>query len=242
MDAWAALVALYEAYEAGLADGAAGVDDLDDDLNRVMDVLDEFDKDLARQTALLSLAASTPLLDNWRSWLAPEFLAEQPWWLDGRLEEAARRVEALASAACPSPEQLARLRRQRGLARHTAYPSSVLPAQRQPAFPVAADVAHPLVPGPGETLCWVSPDGQWRAELHLPAWSDPLREELSRPVVFTARADDAPATVLDGQPVRLGRISSVLARARFPVTLAQLRQAGELRLEVGEPAQVWEVS
>jgi hypothetical protein len=208
LDAWAALVALDEAYEAGLADGAPGLEDLVSDLERVMDALDRFDESLEGHLALLSLATATPLLDNWRAWLAPEFAEERPWWLDGRLEEAARKVEAVASAASPTPAQLVRLREQTGAA-----------WEWLPELRMAASVPN------GEPVHyrdWISPSGTHSATLAVTSVADRVQ------VMFFRGDDDA--TELAGQPAELGGVASTIdprASAYFAVRdLRQARAAG----------------
>jgi hypothetical protein len=178
-----------------------------------------------------TLAAGTGLLKNWRAWLAGDFAAENPWWLDGRLEAAAEKVDAACTRTSPSPRQLAALRRQLGLTR--------LPAVRPATQRAAAATDARTEPAPGDTLCWESPDGLYRAELLLPTFSDDNQEKLERLVSFTARADDRPAMALDGQPVRLGTNERTIRQGQFRITLAELRQAGDLLFLVGDPAEVW---
>jgi hypothetical protein len=212
LDAWAALVALDEAYEAGLADGVPGLEDLAADLERVMDALDSFDEALEGQLALLSLATATPLLDNWRAWLAPEFAEEQPWWLHGRLEEAARKVEAVASAASPTPAQLVRLREQ------TSAAWDWLPELRMAASTPNGE--------PVRYRDWISPDGTHTATLAVASAADRVQ------VMFFRGDDDA--TELGGQPAELGGVVSTIdsqASAYFAVPdLRAARAAGNPEL------------
>ena len=80
MDAWAASIHLDAVAEES---ATASVDA----------AIDRFDRALCRREDELSTLASTRLLSNFRSMLAPEYSDPLPWWLDGRLEERAACIE-----------------------------------------------------------------------------------------------------------------------------------------------------
>lgn len=51
-------------------------------LDSLWDLIDKWDEFLKDHPELLEEAATTPLLDNWRTLLAPLYEALSPWWLD----------------------------------------------------------------------------------------------------------------------------------------------------------------
>ena len=89
MDAHSACLALDEAYAAAQYESHPQADKMGRRLNQVRRVINLFDGNLQKQLPLLSLAASTFLLENWRRLLAPAHRKLPPWWLDGCLEEVA---------------------------------------------------------------------------------------------------------------------------------------------------------
>jgi hypothetical protein len=129
LEAWAAFVALEEAYQ-GLPDEPGVMEDVriilgqdapeyggdvEEDaataafrmaFAKAGEELDAFDKALESQVDLLSLAAGTRLLNNWRAMLAPPFNEMPLWLLDGCLEKAAARA---AAAVDENVDKLCRL-------------------------------------------------------------------------------------------------------------------------------------
>src|SRR6185437_1496915 len=71
------------------------------------------DEALRRQQPLLSVAAGTELLANWRRLLVEPYRLSLPWWLDGSLEEVAGRLLngllALRPGEFPRVPDIARL-------------------------------------------------------------------------------------------------------------------------------------
>src|SRR5207245_10255028 len=92
MESWALFLAVDEAYQESLERDSpnriAFAEVLDSDLTK----LEEFDRELRNHLDLLSLATDTRLLENWRQLLADSYRQALPWWLDGTLVEAAKRV------------------------------------------------------------------------------------------------------------------------------------------------------
>jgi hypothetical protein len=235
MSAWAVGVALEEAYldcaeeDPARAALAAAIDGM-------QDALDRFDEGLEGHTDVLATVAGTKLLEGWRTQLAPAFREDLPWWLDGRLEEAAQACDAGAARTLPGPALWATVRRQ---AARFLNGVPVLPPVGGGVL-AAADTPGTAVAAPGQTLCWLSPDGAWRAELQLPEKFTPEEEGPFRPVNFTRRVDDRPAVELAGQLVRLGGAEDKLDdKGQVWLRLADLREAGGLRLRLGSPPEEW---
>jgi hypothetical protein len=105
MDVWAASTAVDRSYLAAPTPMLGQV------MDRFNEAVGRFDDALEAQSDVLSTLAGTRLLDNWRAMLAPKYREDLPWWLDGRLEEAARRVEAFAGRTLPGPQAWAEVRR-----------------------------------------------------------------------------------------------------------------------------------
>jgi hypothetical protein len=63
--------------------------------DKILDAFRSLDSTLQSEEhlRLLSVAVELPLLENWRLMLADPFREALPWWLDGRLETAARAIE-----------------------------------------------------------------------------------------------------------------------------------------------------
>ncbi len=92
MEAWAVFVALDEAQLDALVHSLPGRERLAADYEQAQLELPPADEALLRHQDLLSVAAGTELLSNWRRLLAEPFRLSLPWWLDGTLEETAERL------------------------------------------------------------------------------------------------------------------------------------------------------
>jgi hypothetical protein len=238
MDAWAGYVAIDEAYLGCLEDRDERTEAFTAAVHDLLDRLSAFDQALQAEVELLSLATNTTLLDYWRQGLAEEFRDPLPWWLDGRLEEAARLAEERVLATLPGPEAWKQRRRVLAPGRSWGYPVTRLPPC-EPA-PLAAAAAPGAGSLPGAVLGWLSPDGAWLAELVLPERSTPEREEEDWPLTFVHAGDGAPAAELAGARVLLGGVEGNIdpaGQARF--RLGVLRGAEELTLHVGEALDLW---
>ncbi len=237
MDAWAAWAAIDEAH-GDLQEEGGDDPDLVATVDRALDALEAFDATLLAHVDLLATVCDTPLLENWRELLAPAFRDPWPWWLDGRLEAAARRSVAKFAATLPGPEVWARIRA--AAIRGAGHPTAQLPPLDAGTGVLAAARTPERGPLPGGELAWASPDGRFRAELILPECSSDAEEVRPRPLSFTRMEDEAPAEELVGQPVRVGLIiTAVGAGARAVVTLAGLRAGETIDLRVGEPPDLW---
>ncbi len=95
MQIWAATLALEEGYRFYLTKTCDTESKLAQQFDRVLEQVHSLDSVLQQGESirLLSVATSLPLLENWRLMLAAPFREQSPWWLDGRLEEAAREIE-----------------------------------------------------------------------------------------------------------------------------------------------------
>jgi hypothetical protein len=236
MDAWAACLVLDEAYHDCAAEGSPQLGDVGAALDRTHAALDRFDEALERQTDVLATITGTRLLDNWRALLAPAFAEDLPWWLDRRLEEAADRTNAEAVRTLPGAAVWAEVRRQA-----SRFPSAgpVLPLVGGGLL-AAADTPGTAIATLGQTLCWLSPEGTWRAELLLPPKFTPEEETRRRPLNFTRHADDYPAVELAGRPVWLASVERTIDdKGQVWFRLADLRGTAELRLGVGSPTEMW---
>jgi hypothetical protein len=90
MDLWCAYLAADEAYAAAMYDGAPALEYLGKMMRAAAEQIENYDANLERQSPLLTPAAGTLLLTNWRRLLAPPYREHLPWWLDGSLESAIR--------------------------------------------------------------------------------------------------------------------------------------------------------
>jgi hypothetical protein len=89
MEVWATFVALDEAQLDALAHSLPGHAELVAACRQAQLELAPADEALLRQKDILSVAAGTELLANWRRLLVEPYSLSLPWWLDGTLEEAA---------------------------------------------------------------------------------------------------------------------------------------------------------
>lgn len=103
MEAWAVLVALDEAYQDALDDSSPHCTELREMVDRLVDEVELLDEELRRDQDLLSLAAGTELLANWRRLLVEPYRLLLPWWLDGTLEATAKCIWEEAIRWLPAP-------------------------------------------------------------------------------------------------------------------------------------------
>jgi hypothetical protein len=195
-----------------------------------------------REAELLSTVVGTRLFDNWRSCLSGAFQGRFFRWID-ELEETARRIEEESARTMPGSSAWDALRRA------VAFVSSGEPMLASfAALGVDAladapmdDAELDLEPEPA-ILCWVSPDGQYRAELCLPDQEPPEDDAIAAPLNFSSRRSGRMVGGPDwtGKPVWLAGAPSAIdehGQARF--VFANLRQA-PLRLIVGDGGEVWQ--
>jgi hypothetical protein len=93
MEAWAAFLAIDEAHQACTAEKAPQCQEFTALMDLLLDRMSDLDRQMQGQLDLLSLVAPYPLLDNWKRALGPTYAQALPWWLDGRLQEAAAQVQ-----------------------------------------------------------------------------------------------------------------------------------------------------
>ncbi len=208
MEAWAVWVAVDEVYQESLEKGDTDPR-LTPALDRLLDSLERLDENLRQEADLLSLAAGTNVLDNWRALLAPRYREDLPWWLDGTLEEAARRLDGRALATQPD-ETVGRQLRQALEAGGAAVATAWMPRLRSAA---AAGSHEPEFLPPRR---WRSQDGTILARLDMP------REcgEGDDVVVIFSRPSAAGPVLPAGTPVWLANVPSTIDAqgwARFGV-------------------------
>lgn len=94
MDAHAAMQSIAEAHEACCATVGEDHAAFDAAMDALLPALTAWDSALqeSQSLALLSMAANTNLLANWRALLAEPWRSAPPWWLDGTLEERGAKV------------------------------------------------------------------------------------------------------------------------------------------------------
>lgn len=165
---------------------------------------------------VLTVVTSTNLLENWRRLFAPGWEESvMPWWLDGRIEDEAARVEREAASLMPSPEMWRQLKDQH----YTRVPSSAPSINLQTALrrlPTPVSMAADTTTASGFIIQpWQSPDGRYRAELVCP-----MHPVAGQQVLLTVdqQATELPASELSGRRVRLVGIESQLdpqGRAEF---------------------------
>lgn len=192
MELWAATEAIEEAADKAYVERDSSLEALAgalDELIRAGNTLDDVLTQPA-QLEVLSVAAGTHLLDNWRAMLAPRYQDLMPWWLDGVLEGA-------ADWPTTSPT------------RQPVEPSRASAWFRSAALAAAvADEWDPVVK-------WEAPDRSAFALLDRVTTKAP---QETVPLKFFA-ADGRRWSQGAGQPVRLGTLTSVVeadAAARFP--------------------------
>jgi hypothetical protein len=245
MSAWAALAAIEEAYFDAVDNDLQGKDSLEKTLDQVLDRLGKFDDALHQQQELLATLTATHLLDNWRRELGPEYREMLPWWLDGTLEVCSERLCKEMLASLPGPEAWKRLR-ERSLAQGPAimplrrHSMDVVPVETAPAHLAAAgtrDASSTHVVG------WRSPDGRYRARLHLP--TEVTRGGDEELWLDFSTVDFDPAYELENQQIVLSDFELVIgSEARVVFRLAALQDArrrgvAELVLRVGQDGIEW---
>ncbi len=257
MEAWATGLALDEAQQDCAEEGDARAAALAGAIDRVQDALDSFDTALEAQAEVLATVTGTRLLDNWRALLAAPYKEDLPWWLDGRLEETARRSGAEAVRTLPGPTAWAEARRRAGRSVEAAptRPASSAGALAPPSevhrageespipavelgFDLAADEEQvPVMPA--TTFSWGAASGAWLAVLLVPTPLSEKEDQKPRRLRFVRCADSSPATELQGQPVWFGHMTvepyRINSRGEIVVRLCDLRKFDVRRLRVGEP-------
>jgi hypothetical protein len=212
MDAWAAFLAVDEGYLDALEERVPEAAEMGATIDDVLEALDEFDRSAREQVDFLAAAAETNLLDNWRGLLAPPYGNALPWWLDGTLEAAARRLVR------EDVEEVPR------------RPPAWLPPVRQKLIAAGGPT---IPPRPARLLAWADPAGRHTAELVLP---DRFESTDAHVTVVFRRPDRLAAVELADPPTAVelagarGQIGAGGA-ARFP--LAALRGTAEPTLVVG---------
>lgn len=242
-DAWAAYWAISEAYEDCVEQREEAAKEFDGVIDRLLAALDRFDDVLQQPEllALLSTVAGTPLLDNWRKMFHIPDSGYLPWWLDGRLEEESRRIEAEVAAFAdqwlvPRPVSTVPQRRLASGGRHVA--AAIKEVQVVAALAAEPSDEEPPVPA---ILRWASPDGRWTARLSCPNRMAPGGR---LPLEFLS-PDGQPAADLSGQPVWLaGQEERIDAQgvARFDLQKLQTdlpEPSQPLTLEVGQERVEW---
>ncbi len=231
MEAWAVGLALDEAQEDCEEEERSHASALADAIDRVQDALDRFDVPLEAQTEVLATIANTRLLDNWRALLAAPYKDDLPWWLDGRLEEAACCTEEEAVRTLPGPTAWAEVRNRTRTARENGQGWSWL---HEPRLMAAAEAgSSPFV----AHRDWRSPDGVYTATLAAgPDAADSIRVNFYR--------EGEPAPELAGEPAFLAGVPSTIDTAgNADFSLVALRHARDigrpLSLVVGAGGTEW---
>jgi len=230
MQAWACLVAIEETVLAIPVSANPG---LQDAVTRLLDALEAFDAAIYMQRQLLSVVATTYLLENWRNSLAPSHAEALPWWLDGTLEEIALAEQDETLALQPGEEVWNRLRNTVSFPRPTTFQAPT-PLRLDDMLPLtmAAGVESPLI----EVQFW-SPDGRYFALLV----SD---RNVARPrVINFYKADGTAASDLVGKAVSFCGMKSVIDdQCNAPLVIEELRRADGAQplVLVGPEDIVWE--
>jgi hypothetical protein len=95
METWATAISFEESFRF-YVERTGDIDSkLGHQYDKILDAFRSLDSTLQdeEKLGLLSVATELPLLENWRLMLAEPFREVLPWWLDGRLEAAARAIE-----------------------------------------------------------------------------------------------------------------------------------------------------
>lgn len=94
MDTWASFIVIDEEYQLHLEEVHSLDTPFGNLMRQILDAFDRLDEAVQQdeQIKLLSIATELPLLDNWRKMLVEPYSDVLPWWLDGRLENAAEKV------------------------------------------------------------------------------------------------------------------------------------------------------
>lgn len=248
MEAWAAFVAIDEAYyDCKLAREPATVE-FDGALDRLLDALDQFDDVLQEpdNLALLSLLTGTELLKNWKQLLAGRYREVLPWWLNGTLEAAERRIERELAADESDPETGKQLPETlKPVPRsHTASPAGYR-SHRRRIFEIQFTLStkgapESLAADYLPSLKWTSPDGKVHGSLLRPAHAA-ADERL--PLVFEHDDDRAAAELVDTRVWLAGLEARIDEQGCTSFNLAELRKVldehRDLTLEVGPERILW---
>lgn len=249
MELWAAAVAVDESYEAAV-EAAAGSEDpvpldpelLGEALDRLGNALADLDDRLREAKGILSVAAGTRLLSNWREALAPPYRGILPWWLDGTLEREAEAADRELRRWTPGPEVWRIVaeeveREERGRKSDQGFRGPVPP---HPPLPLgmppvlwrerAAAGDQSTLGASDVVLRWTSPDGSVLAFLSLPS---PIREGADKRFAVSFKhsrsAGGNAARELEGSEVALGvSRTTVNAAGHAEFTLDELLAAGDL--------------
>jgi hypothetical protein len=232
--AWAIDLVTGEAYVLASSEGNPGAAPLAAAIDQMHGILDRFDDALAAQIEILSTLCGTNWLANQRADLAPELRDNLPWWLDGRLEEIVRRIEAeVLRESAAEVIQKAHVR--------LAPKESVIPASEPQLALAAKEWGISVVPG--ARLSWVSPGGVWRAVLRVPTPLTKEEDEKQRSLSFVHCEDNSPATDLQDEPVRFApepvEPYQIDSEGDILVRLSDLRKFDLQRLRVGDPPTDW---
>jgi len=202
-DAWAATIQLDEVLE-----NSPDETELEAAIERVDAALDRFDRALFTRQDELSTLASTLLLANFRSMIAPEYSDPLPWWLDGRLETRAEDIEVAIDDLIADTLF--------GLAPARVLPfTPTLSGLRSIVTQTYAAAAAGMQGAGGVPRArwrWRSPDGLVFAELVPPAVMQPVPERI----VFDFTDGSAAASLgVVGRVCRLAGVQAVIQRCQI---------------------------
>jgi hypothetical protein len=144
LEAWAAFVAIDEAYAAATDERTEVLPQFSQAVDKLLAALCEFDSVLFGQRELLSIAAGTNLLENWRRMLAPEFREVGPWLLDGALEAKAKECKDLVLICLKRPDLWKEL---------VAKPTKSRADSERTVVPFGEDKGHPITKDESHVLC-----------------------------------------------------------------------------------------
>jgi len=200
MDSWAAMLQLDE-----VADRAAGeptASTLESAIDAFDGALDRFDRAMFARQAELGTLTGTNLFANLRSLLAPALRDSLPWWLDGRIEDAA--IDSLVDAAIFESDAV------KAVVLPLRPTFATLRAAVQHTFSAAASIATAgaIVPT-AASLSWRCAADALVAILVPPAEKQPQPERVT---IMFRDAQGKPALPLVGKPCRLGGVEAVIER------------------------------
>jgi hypothetical protein len=222
MEAMAAFTVIDEAYADCLDNRDALLGEFTNAVDGVLDALQALDEGLQAQKDLLSLAAGTHLLENWRTLLAEPYHETPPWWLDGTLEEAAQRIRRTALETQPDGATWRRHKTRLFDPPRTPVVIIWFPRRIERVARLAAQgTEEPQAPI--AAVSWTAPDAAHYAVLSVPETAD---DDSSLTVAFFD-PQDRPTTEFDGSVAILASVPATIAngRAGFPIKqLAPHRQ------------------
>ena len=241
MEAWAAFVAIDEAYHDCKLAREPVAAQFESALDRLLDALDRFDDVLQEpdNLALLSLLTGTQLLKNWKQLLAGHYREVFPWWLDGTLEAAERRIER--ELQLPVQPQI----QDRPVPLPLYGPPQLLSVGYLLASGAETDAASTQPARPfASSRHWASPDGTLKASLRSPA----LAKRGQQVALEFVHVDSSPAVELQGESVLLAGEASRIDEngiARFDLASLQAKlgePGGKLVLKISDGAVEWPVA